>query len=130
MIPVAIILVLLGIGSAALTVVGSTTTAEVTDYEQVMFDNNDDSSRNPNRYKLEYQFSVNGERFTGSVTRVFPGGSHMRQTLQVRYLPFWPQVNAEDGGMAGPAGLIMIGIGVVLLVLGVKNKFRRRNKRR
>jgi hypothetical protein len=130
MIPVAIILVLFGIGNTALTVVGSTTTAKVTDYEQVMFVNNDNSSRNPSRYKLEYQFSVNGERFTGSVTRVFSGGSHMRQTLQVRYLPFWPHVNAEYGGMPGPAGLIMIGVGVVALVFWVKKKYRLRNESR
>ncbi|NLT13198.1 MAG: zinc-ribbon domain-containing protein, partial [Clostridiales bacterium] len=70
-ISVAIILILMGIGSMALTVVGSTTTAQVTGYEQVLFINNDDSTRNPSRYKLEYQFAVGGERYTGSVTRVF-----------------------------------------------------------
>lgn len=120
MIPVAIILVLLGIGSLALTVAGSTATARVTGYEQVMFINNDDSTRNPSRYKLEYQFTVNGERYTGSVTRVFPGGSHMRQTIPVRYLPFWPHVNAEDGGLAGPVGPIMAGMGVVVLIFGIR----------
>jgi len=87
-ISVATILILMGIGSMALSVIGVTTTAQVTGYEQVLFINNDDATRNPSRYKLEYQFAVGGERYTGSVTRVFEGGSHMRQTLPVRYLSF------------------------------------------
>jgi hypothetical protein len=130
MIPVAVILILLGIGQLALSVVGSTTTAQVTGYEQKYFINNDESTRNSSRYKLEYQFSVNGERYTGSVTRVFPGGSHMRQTIPVRYLPFWPHVNAEDGETAGLAGPVMTGLGALLLVITVKRKSRFRNKSR
>ena len=129
-IPVAIILILIGIGYIFLAFVGKTTTAQVTGYEQVMFINNDESTRNPSRYKLEYQFSVGGERYTGSVTRVFSGGSHMRQTLPVRYLPFWPHVSAEDGEPAGFAGSVMAGAGVVVLVFGVKKKSRLRNKNR
>jgi hypothetical protein len=121
-IPVSVILMLLGIGHLA--------TAQVTDYEQVMFVNNDDSTRNPSRYKLEYEFSVSGQRYTGSVTRVFPSGSHMRQTIPVRYLPFWPHVNAEDGETAGLAGPIMTGLGVLLFVLEIKRKSRLRNKSR
>ncbi len=130
LIPVAIILLLMGIGSMALSVVGRATTAQVTGYEQVLFINNDDSTRNPSRYKLEYTFSAGGEQYTGSVTRVFPGGSHMRQTIPVRYLPFWPHVNAEDGKTAGFAGPVMAGVGVVVLVFGIKKKSRLRNKRR
>ena len=130
MIPAAVILILLGIGQLALGVVGSTATAQVTGYEQKYIINNDDSTRNPSRYKLEYQFSVNGERYTGSVTRVFPGGSHMRQTIPVRYLPFWPHVNAEDGETAGLAGPVMTGLGALLLVITVKRKSRSRNKSR
>jgi hypothetical protein len=129
-IAIAMILILMGIGSMALSIVGSTTTAQVTGYEQVLFVNNDDSTRNPSRYKLEYAFSVGGERYTGSVTRIFEGGSHMRQTLPVRYLPFWPHVNAEDGGTAGFRGPVMMGLGVVVLVFGIKRKSRTRNKNR
>lgn len=117
MIPVAIILILLGIGSMALVVAGRTVTTQVTGYEQVLYLNNDDSTRNPSRYKLEYRFSVNGELYTGSVTRVFSGGSHMRQTISVRYLPFWPHVNAEDSGGVNPAGPVTLGTGILLLVL-------------
>jgi len=114
MIPAAVILILLGIGQLALGVAGSPVTARVTGYEQVIFVNNDDSTRNPSRYKLEYEFSVNGERYTGSVTRVLPGGSHMRQKIPVRYLPFWPHVNAEEGKTAGFSGPVMAGVGVVV----------------
>ncbi len=128
MIPVAVILILMGIGQLALSVVGSTATAQVTGYEQQYIINNDESTKNPSRYKLKYQFSVNGERYTGSVTRVFPGGSHMRQTLPVRYLPFWPHVNAEDGGTADLAGPVMTGLGVLLLAIAVKRKSQPRNK--
>ncbi len=130
LIPVAIILLLMGVGYMALSVVGRTTTAEVTGIEQVLLINNDDSTRNPSRYKLEYTFSVGGEQYTGSVTRVFEGGSHMRSTIEVRYLPFWPHVNAEDGGSAGFAGPVMVGVGVLVLVLGIREKSRLRNKRR
>ena len=130
LIPVAIILLLMGAGHMALSVVGRAATAQVTGYEQVLFINNDDSTRNPSRYRLEYTFSVGKEQYTGSVTRVFPGGSHMRSTIQVRYLPFWPHVNAEDGKTAGIAGPVMAGAGVVVLVFGVKKKSRLRNKSR
>lgn len=118
--PVAIILILMGIGYIGLTVAGRPVTAQVTGYEQVLIVNNNDSTRNQSRYKLEYAFSVNGERYTGSVTRVFAGESHMRQTIPVRYLPFWPHVNAEDGGAVGFSGPIMMGLGVLLLVFVVK----------
>lgn len=130
MIPVAVILILLGIGQLALSVVGSTVTAQVTEYERMYIINNDESTRNPSRYKLDYEFSAGGEQYTGSVTRIFPGGSHMRQTLPVRYLPFWPHVNAEDGETTGLAGPVMMGVGVVVLVFEIKKKSRPQNKRR
>ena len=129
LIPVAIILILMGIGAMGLSVIGRTTTAQVTGCEQVLLLNNDDSTRNPSRYKLEYAFFAGGERYTGSVTRVFEGGSHTRSTIQVRYLPFWPHVNAEDGKASGFAGPAMAGVGVLLLAVGIREKSRLRNKR-
>jgi len=125
MISIALILILLGIGSISLKIVGRGTTAQVTDIEREYIINNDESTRNPNRYKLDYAFSIDGKRYTGSVTRIFKGGSHMRQTIPVRYLPFWPHVNAEDGDSSGLVGsLLLLGLGVLLLVLGVKKKTR------
>jgi hypothetical protein len=120
----AVFLIFIGIGHMAIAVVGRTATAQVTGYEQKYIIQNDESTRNPSRYKLDYAFSVNGERYTGSVTRVFPGGSHMRQTLPVRYLPFWPHINAEDSGGMNPAGPVILGAGILLLVLEMKRKPR------
>lgn len=130
LIPVAIILLLMGVGYMALSVVGRAATAQVTGIERVYIINTDESTRDPRRYKLDYEFSAGGERYTGSVTRVFEGGSHMRSTIEVRYLPFWPHVNTEDGGSAGFAGPVMVGVGVLVLVLGIREKSRLRNKRR
>lgn len=123
MIPVAVILIMMGISQLALGAVGSTATAQVTGYEQQYIINNDESTRNPSRYKLEYQFSVNGERYTGSVTRVFAGGSHMRNTISVRYLPFWPHVNAEEKDI-NPVGPVTLGVGALVLALAIRKKLR------
>jgi hypothetical protein len=120
MLLVSILLILVGIGHMALAVAGRTATAQVTGYEQRLFINNDDSTRNPRRYQLDYEFAANGKRYTGSVTRVFEGGSQMRQTISIRYLPFWPHVNAEDSGGVNPTGPVVIGVGILLLVLKLK----------
>lgn len=58
MIPMAVILILIGIGHMALAVVGRTVTAQVTGYEQALILNNDESTWDSRRYELEYQFSV------------------------------------------------------------------------
>ena len=92
--------------------------------------NNDDSTRDSRRYKPEYEFAAGGKHYTGSVTRIFGGGSRMRSTVAVRYLPFRPHVNAEDGGTAGLVGSVMPGAGIVALVLGIRGKLRMRNKNR
>ncbi len=123
---VAVALILYGIGHIALQVIGRSAMAQVTDLEQVMFVQNDSSTRNPSRYKLEYAFSVDGERYTGSVTRVFTGGSQMRQTLPVRYLAFWPSINAEDADM-NPVGLVTLGAGILIMVISVR-KYKRKNR--
>ncbi len=123
MVPIAILLILMGTGYMALMLAGRTVTAQVTDCEQVLYVNNDTSTRNPSRYKLEYQFSINGERYTGSVTRVFSGGSHMRQTISVHYLPFWPHINTEERDV-NPAGPVTLGTGILMLILSVKKKLR------
>ena len=52
MITVVVILILLGFGQLAFPLVGSTTAAQVTGYEQQYIINNYESTRNPSRYKL------------------------------------------------------------------------------
>lgn len=122
LIAVSIILVLMGIGQMALMIAGRSATAHVTSYEQQLYINNDDSTRNPSRYRVVYEFSVNGERYTGSVTRVFEGGSHMKQTIPIRYLLIWPHINSEDSGKESLTGPVMVGVGVLIFVLGIKKK--------
>ncbi len=130
LIPVAIILLLMGFGYMILSVAGRATTAQVIGNEQIYIVNNDDSTRDSRRYKPEYEFAAGGKHYTGSVTRIFGGGSRTRSTVAVRYLPFRPHVNAEDGGAAGLVGSVMPGAGIVALVLGIRGKFRLRNKNR
>ena len=86
---------------------------------------NYNSTRNPSRYKLDYEFVVGGKQYTGSVTRVFKAWSHLRQTISVCYLPFWPHVNSEDSSGISIIGAIILGFGVFMLVIDLKN--RRRN---
>lgn len=119
---VAVLIFSLGAGTMALTVVGRATKAQVISYEQMLYLNNDDSTRNPGRYKLAYQFTVNDEQYTGAVTRVFAGGSHMRQTISIKYLPFWPHVNAEDSNTVALTGSVMIVAGILMALLAVKKK--------
>ena len=128
LIPVGVILLLMGVGYMTLSVVGKTTTAQVTGYEQMLILNDDDSTRNPSRYRLEYELTVNGKRYDGSVTRIFENGSHMRTTIQVRYFPFWPHVNAEDRDV-NPVGPVTLGVGVLTLAVGVRKKRRNKNRK-
>ncbi|NLB19369.1 MAG: hypothetical protein GX829_00680 [Clostridium sp.] len=118
---VALMLLVMGIGNAALQLVGKPAVAQVTNYEQVLYLNNDESSRNPSRYKVNYQFSVDGQRYTGSVTRVFNGGSHMKETIPVQYLGFRPNINGEDRSDVDLTSLLLVGSGLVLFVLVIKN---------
>jgi hypothetical protein len=129
MLLVGALLIFIGAGHMALAVAGKTVTAQVTGYEQRLFLNNDESTRNPSRYRLDYAFSADGKRYTGSVTRVFSGGSQTRKALSVRYLPFWPHINAEDSGGLSPVGLAVAGAGVLLIGLAATGRPRVKNKR-
>lgn len=125
MIPVAIILILMGIGGTVLVAAGRTVTAQVTGCEQVLFLYDDPSTRDIRRYKLDYQFAINGERYTGSVTRIFENGSHVRSTIPVRYISSCPHLNAEDRIGVVFAGLLMLGSGVLLFLPVFRKKLSR-----
>ena len=116
LIVVAIIVIFLGAAFSALVLAGKTVTAQVTSYEQVIILNTDDSTRNPSRYKLMYQFAIDSKRYEGSYTGVFEKGSHTQKTLRVRYLPFSPHVNTMDKTEMLLAGPVLIGVGVLMLV--------------
>ena len=129
-IPAALLLLLVGSGYMTLFVAGRAVTAQVIGVERMHIVNNDESTGDSRRYKLDYAFSAGGERYTGSVTRVSGGGSQMRSTIPVRYLPFWPHVNAEDSAAAGLTGPVLVGLGILLLVYGMRERHRLRNKGR
>ena len=124
--PVAILILIIGIGYTGLLVAGKTTKANVTGYKQQLYQNNDQSTRDSRRYKVDYAFAVNGERYTGSVTRIFEGGSHIRKTIPIRYLSFWPHINAEDSSGSVLVGPILAVLGVFLCVVELKAKARSR----
>lgn len=111
---------MMGIGNMILQVRGKLVTAKVTGYEQVLFLSNDDASRNPSRYRLEYQFTVEEVSYRGSVTRVFKEGSHMRETLPIRYLSIRPSMNAEDSSKTDFIGLGMMLGGVFIFSMAFR----------
>lgn len=114
------LLVFFGAAHTALVVAGKPETANITFCRQVSIVGNRDSSRNSNRYELEYAFAVNGQQYTGSATKILPVGSHLQQTVTVLYLPFWPRFNAEKTGvgLTGPAGLA---VGLLIVAVGVRS---------
>ncbi len=115
--PLAVILILIGSGYLVLPLAGRRVEARVTACEQVLVLQDDPSSWDSRRYRLKYQFFVNGEGYTGSVIRIFKNGSQVRNTLPVRYLSFWPSVNAEEAVQLSVAGPIFLAAGVLLLVI-------------
>jgi hypothetical protein len=117
-----VLLILVGAGFMALVVAGTTATARVTGAEQKYIFDSGYSQPDSRRYQVDYEFTAGGERYTGSMTRVFQEGSHTRPTIRVRYLPFWPHVNAEDAIDLNPVGPVMLGIGVLLLTHEVRKQ--------
>ena len=113
---VGIIIILLGTGQLALSLVGKTTNAQVTSYERKLFLNNDTSSRNSNRYTINYAFMVDGIKYDGTYTSIFEGSSYMKPTITIRYLTFWPHVNSEDSFKTSLGGPIMLLIGLLLVI--------------
>lgn len=117
-----LLLIFLGIGHVALFAIGETVTAEVYEVAQQAMVQNDASTRNPSRYTLSYRFTVEGASYSGHVTRVFEGGSQMKSTMKVRYLPFWPHVNHEDQGSVALQGLLSIGVGILVIFFAMRGK--------
>lgn len=118
---VSILVILLGLQTMSLSMVGKTTSAAVTStiqdrksYGQNMPD--------PNRYRVQYAFSVNGEQYSGSASMIFKNGVSSEQNIQVRYLPYYPAINSPANETKILGGLILTGLGTILLFLGVMGK--------
>jgi hypothetical protein len=131
---VAILVILAGLQFMLLSIVGKTTTASVTSVRQDR-ESYGETSPNPNRHRIQYAFSVGGESYGGSASLIFKQGVSTTQTIQVRYLPYYPSINApaDKSNMLG--GLFLTGFGSFLLVMGIQGKadirrWRRRSKER
>lgn len=118
---VAILVVLAGFQFMALGIVGKTATASVTSAVQDR-QSYGETSPNPNRYRVQYAFSVDGETYAGSASLIFKQGVHSSQTIRVRYLPYYPAVNAPTDQTNITSGLLLTGFGAFLLVMAVQGK--------
>jgi hypothetical protein len=118
---ISLLLILLGIQNMSLSVLGKTATAKITDarLDTRSYGRN---QLEPNRYRLKYEFSVDGERYAGNTTRIFKHGLASTQTIRVRYLQFRPEINSAASDAKVTGGLIIAGLGLLLLVLGIKGK--------
>lgn len=120
----ALLVILFGIQSMALNIIGKTTTATVIKATLDTRTYGGNNMPDPNRYNVIYEFSVDGERHTGNANHIFKTGVRSTQTVRVLYMPFMPGINAVEGDTKITGGLIMTGLGVLLLVLSIKGKVR------
>lgn len=120
-ITVSILLILLGVQSMSLNMVGKTTDAAITDARQ-------DRRKygvgtpDPRRFRIDYAFSVDGESYAGSARLILKHGVRENQKIRVRYLPYYPAINAPAENTKILGGMLLTGLGTFLLVLGVKGK--------
>jgi hypothetical protein len=129
LIVVSLLLILLGVQNMSLSIIGKTAAARITKatHDTRSYGN---KKPDPNRYRIHYEFFVNGERYTGSANQVFKQGIVSTQTIQVCYLHYWPGINATAKNSKVTGGLVLMGLGMLLLVMGIKGKisFGRRRK--
>lgn len=120
---VAILVILAGFQFMSLSIVGKTATAIVTSARQDK-ESYGETSPNPNRYRIQYAFSVRGESFAGSSSMIFKQGLREDQKIKVRYLPYYPRINTPADQTNMLSGLLLTGLGMFLLVMGVQDKVR------
>ena len=118
-IPIALLLILMGLSRVALLLVGRSAVAQVTGHKQEYIIHSDRSTADSRRYDVSYQFIADGKLYSGHARRLFDRGSHMKKTMRILYLPWWPHVNAEDRYI-GLQGLIVLGLGGLTLASGLK----------
>ena len=107
----------------SLSIAGKTAAARITDVRQDT-DSYGDSLPDPTRYRIKYEFSVDGERYTGGDSVRFPRGVRSDQNIQVRYLAFAPGMNSPASEVKVTTGLILIGLGGALIFLGSTGKLQ------
>lgn len=122
---VAILVIFVGVQFMALSIVGKTMDAAVTDARQDR-KSYGQTMPNPNRYRIQYSFSVRGEQYGGNTSLIFKHGIREDQKIKVRYLPYYPAINAPADDTNILAGLFLTSLGSFLLVMGVQGKARMR----
>lgn len=118
---VAILVMLVGFQFMSLSIVGKTTTATVTSARQDR-KSYGESSPNPNRYRIQYTFSVQGKPYAGGTSTIFKQGIREDQKISVRYLPYYPGINSLADETNIMSGLLLTGLGGFLLVMGAQGK--------
>jgi hypothetical protein len=107
-----ILLILLGLRSAALRVTGQPIQATVTEVDQAISQQDDPLDHD---YHISYRFSVNSKEYTGSYTlkKVYNTATlpPVGTTVSIRYLPAAPAINGgPDTGIAGGAIMGILGL--------------------
>lgn len=119
-----IALILVGLIQPAALLFGSETTAKVVAAEQII---DGTSERMDYNYRITYAFTVEGKQYTGNyqINKVYnianlPGEG---KVLAIKYLAIMPNINARTN-QDNPFLVLLLagGIGVLLIVLGIKGK--------
>lgn len=117
-------LVLIGLIQPAARLFGEATTASIVETEQKIDSSSDKMDYN---YQITYAFSVDGKRYTGSyqMNKVYNIANlpDMGSWLDIKYLAFMPYINTPVN-MGNPFLVLLIagGLGILLIVLGIKGR--------
>ena len=120
---IALALFAVGIQSMALGIAGKPATAGITSHRQSSYGSGSRNS-DPNRYTVHYVFYVDGQRYTGSTTRIFKYGIRSNQTIAVRYMPGMPGINAAENDTKIITGPVMIGLVLLILIPGIRGHMK------
>lgn len=120
---VAIVVIFAGLQFILLNIVGKTSIASVTSSRQDR-KSYGESSPNPNRYRIQYTFSLKGKNYVGSSSMIFKQGIRSDMKINVLYLPYYPGINSPAEDTKITSGLLLTGFGTFLLVMGIQGKGR------
>jgi len=117
------LIILLGVQSMTLNILGKDATATIISARQSS--RTDDSGvTDPRMFDITYEFSVQGTRYTGSSTQLFKYGLTQNQTITVRYLPQRPSINKAKADTKTTTGILFIGLGILVMFFGIMGKFK------
>lgn len=117
---IALLLILFGIRGVALSLIGESARAVITETSRVVDQSSDKLDHD---YRIAYRFQIEGKTYTGAYRmRKVYNITHLPSTgdtVSVRYLAGFPQWNgnARDGPLTG---LLVGGVGVLILGAALK----------